>query len=434
MRGQVHVIGAGLAGLAASVALIKAGRPVVVHEAAGHAGGRCRSFFDAATHRRIDNGNHLILSGNAAIARYLRDIGDAGEGLAGPERAEFTFLDLASGDRWTVRPNRGMFPWWVFSPARRVPGTEPRDYLKALRLARIGATATVADCLDDGGAAFRRFWEPLAIAVLNADAAEGAASLLWPVVRETFARGEAACRPRMAATGLSECFIDPAVAFLAAAGAPVRYKQRLQRLALTPTRVGALEFSSGETVTIAPGDAVVLAVPPASAAALLPGLSVPGESRAIVNGHFVLPGPATRPTLLGLVGGMCQWLFVRGDVASVTISAADALCERPGQELATAMWTEVRAALNLGPAPMPAHRIVKEKRATFAQTPTEIARRPGAKTAWENLVLAGDWTDTGLPATLEGSVRSGNTAAKAVVAAQQALDIPAFSKHQPAVT
>ncbi|MGZ9033657.1 MAG: FAD-dependent oxidoreductase, partial [Rhodospirillales bacterium] len=193
----IHVIGAGLSGLAAAVALVKAGHQVLVHEAAGHAGGRCRSYFDAALGRRIDNGNHLVLSGNTAIARYLADIGGT-DGLSGPERAEFPFIDVVTGERWTVRPNAGPLPWWILAPSRRVPGTAPGDYLKALRIARVKPAATVAQCLNGNGQAFARFWEPLAVSVLNTEATTGAAALLWPVLRETFGRGEAACRPRMA--------------------------------------------------------------------------------------------------------------------------------------------------------------------------------------------------------------------------------------------
>jgi squalene-associated FAD-dependent desaturase len=410
----IHVVGAGLSGLAAAVALVKAGHRVRVHEAAGHAGGRCRSYFDAALGRRIDNGNHLVLSGNTAIAGYLAEIGGA-SGLAGPERAEFPFMDLATGERWTVRPNAGPLPWWLLSPSRRVPGTAARDYLRALALARAPAEATVADLLNGDGKAFARFWEPLAVAVLNTEADAGAAKLLWPVLRETFGRGEAACRPRMALEGLSECFVDPALAYLERAGSAAAFHRRLRGIDFEETRATSLRFASGEAVPLAAGDAVVLAVPPQGAEALVPDLAVPEASRAIVNGHFLLPQPTARPRLLGLVGGLCHWLFLRGDVASVTISAADGIADTDMGTLAAAMWSEIGRAAGLGnAAPLPPWRIVKEKRATFAQTPAEVARRPEARTRFANLFLAGDWTRTGLPATLEGSVRSGNSAAEGV--------------------
>ncbi len=408
MASTVHVVGAGLAGLSCAVALLRAGRDVMVHESAGHAGGRCRSFHDDALERTIDNGNHLVLSGNHAVLGYLAAIG-ASDRLVGPERAEFPFLDLDDGRRWTVRPNPGRLAWWILSPARRVPGTRAVDYLRGLRLARAGPGATVAECLDTGTALYRRFWEPLALSVLNARPEEGAAVLLGAVLGETFGRGEAACRPRIAAEGLSRTFVDPALALL---GDRVRFKRRLRSLDLDRDRVGALEFDD-RRVPLAEADSVVLAVPPAAAAGLVPGLAVPAASRAIVNGHFRLAEPRGAVSFLGLVGGVGQWLFVRRDVASVTVSAADALAAEPAEAIAPVLWREVARALGLNGAPLPAWRIVKEKRATFAQLPAETARRPATRTAWGNLLLAGDWTDTGLPATLEGAVRSGHAAAEA---------------------
>jgi uncharacterized protein with NAD-binding domain and iron-sulfur cluster len=107
---------------------------------------------------------------------------------------------------------------------------------------------------------------------------------------------------------------------------------------------------------------------------------------------------------------------VRDDVASVTVSAADGLVEEANDVIAAKLWPEACLALGLEETRLPAWRIVKEKRATFAQTPTELARRPGSQTRIANVVLAGDWTDTGLPATLEGSVRSGHTAVASVLA------------------
>src|SRR6266404_2862769 len=118
----VHIVGAGLAGLAAAVRLAGAGRDIVLHEASGHAGGRCRSYFDSELGCRIDNGNHLLLSGNRAALDYLERIGAAAS-LSGPAVPRFDFCDLVNGERWTLAPGSGRLPWWIFSPRRRVPGT-----------------------------------------------------------------------------------------------------------------------------------------------------------------------------------------------------------------------------------------------------------------------------------------------------------------------
>jgi hypothetical protein len=159
---------------------------------------------------------------------------------------------------------------------------------------------------------------------------------------------------------------------------------------------------------------VILAVPPLQAQALLPGLDAPDDFRSIVNGHFALPAdrrPAEAPLITGLIGGAAQWLFVFEDRVSVTVSGADAIVDDNREDLAARLWADVARVLGLGDMPLPPWQIVKERRATFAATPEQDAKRPGAKTALDNLLLAGDWTRTGLPATIEGALRSGETAA-----------------------
>jgi len=163
---RVHVIGAGLAGLSAAVALTDRAVPVVVSEAARQAGGRCRSFHDGLLDMVIDNGNHLVLSGNAAVDRYLRAIGAEGR-LAGPERAEFHFFDRQLGQRWTLRPSDGAVPWWILDARRRVPGTRARDYLALLTLLRRHPGRRIDEVIRCDGVLWDKFLRPVLLSALN---------------------------------------------------------------------------------------------------------------------------------------------------------------------------------------------------------------------------------------------------------------------------
>jgi hydroxysqualene dehydroxylase len=409
----VHVVGAGLAGLAAAVRLAARGQPVSLYEAAQQAGGRCRSFYDRTLGRFIDNGNHLLVSGNRSALAYLDAIG-ASESLTGPTDASFPFLDLASGERWTVRPNRGPLPFWVMLPSRRVPGTRVGDYLTAWRLWRADERQTVADCLRTDAVLWRRFWSPLATAVLNTPAETGSARLLWAALRESFARGADGCCPLIARASLAASLIDPALEFLRHHGTEVAFGQRLRAIGLEDRHASSLDFGQ-RRIDLGPDDRAILALPPGQLTALLPDITAPHESHAIVNGHFRLPTPVRLPgnaILLGLIGGTAEWLFVRDDLVSLTVSAADDLADEPSDIIAARLWVDAAAALGLPARPQPAARIVKERRATFAQTPEQVARRPPAATRWSNLFLAGDWIATGLPATIEGAIRSGHAAAE----------------------
>jgi len=242
VNGRVHVIGAGMAGLACAVALAQAGRAVTVHEAAARAGGRCRSYHDELLGRLIDNGNHLILGANPALFRYLDTIG-ARHRLTSPDRARFPFVDLGTGERWTVRPNRGRLPWWIAVPGRRIPGTRWFDYLNALRLARAAPGDTVAAAMGGAhGPIVTRLLEPLTVAVLNAALDEGAARLLWPVMKLTFGAGEAACRPYFPREGLGPDLVEPGVAFIERQGGQMRFNERLRSMEHGPLRVSTLDF------------------------------------------------------------------------------------------------------------------------------------------------------------------------------------------------
>ena len=416
MQKTVHIIGAGLSGLSAAVRLVNAGYRVEVHEATPQAGGRCRSYFDAATNLTIDNGNHLLLSGNRHALAYARSIGTEA-GLVGPKLAQFPFVDLSTGQRWLLDLGDTKLPLWVLDESRRVPDTGLADYLGLMPLIWSGKDRLVKDAIRCDGTLYRRLVQPLLLAALNLDPPEGSAGLAGAVVRETLLAGGQACRPLIARDGLSAVLVEPAIKLLQDKGASVPFSHELREFATSKGRVTELNFGD-DSIAIAPGDAVVVAVPPRSAASLLPGLKTPTKFRAIVNAHFRFDPPRDAPPILGVVGGLVEWLFAFPQRLSVTISNGDRLVDMPREELAQAIWRDVCKAGSVA-GELPPWQIVRERRATFEATPEQNALRPGAATGLKNLFLAGDWTDTGLPATIEGSVRSGDRAADHVLAMSQ---------------
>ncbi len=417
MSPRAHVVGAGLAGLSAALRLAEQGLEVHLYEAAPQAGGRCRSYFDRGLGVTLDNGNHLVLSGNGAIRDYLATIGAEGE-LIGPPGASYPFYDLERRQGFELTLSDGRLPWWIFRGSSRIPGTRPLDYLRALRLKRAGPGATVADCLPERDALWRGFFEPLTVAALNTRPEEASATLLWRILEETFLRGGEACRPRIARQSLAATFVDPALAKIAESGGQIHLGARLRRLDCGNSVAQRLHFDR-ESLDLEPQDRLVLALPPWNLADLLPEMDPGLEPRPIVNAHLCLEAPAPLPTdkpLLGLLGGTAEWIFARGRVVSLTVSAAESLSLVSQEELAARLWQDTALALQLPRAPMPTIRLIREKRATFAATPAAEARRPASATRLKNLHLAGDWTDTGLPATIEGAIRSGFNAAGAKTA------------------
>ena len=408
--GTVHIIGAGVAGLAAAVRLAGA-RKVAVHEAALVPGGRCRSYFDHTSGMLIDNGTHILMSGNHAARSFAEAIGSAA-GLWSPAEAEFPFVDLASKARWTLRFNDGRMPWWVFDKDRRVPDTSVADYLPLARLAWVTADRPIGEVTNCSGPIYERLLEPLLLAALNIEPREGSAKLAAALLRETLALGGKACRPLLAQNGIGNVFVEPAVAHLKQRGVSVTLQDELIGLQFANGRVAQLQFAD-RVETLGGDDAVILAVPPYVAKKLLPDLTVPTAFRGIVNAHFRTDPPAGTPPMLGVINGTVEWIFALPGRMSVTISSADRLFQMPREELAQTIWNEVAAVTGLS-ATLPPMQIVRERRATFAATPEQNALRPKAETAWTNLFLAGDWTATGLPATLESAVRSGHRAADLV--------------------
>jgi squalene-associated FAD-dependent desaturase len=268
----------------------------------------------------------------------------------------------------------------------------------------------VPQVVNCAGPLYERLLHPVLLAALNIDPREGSAALASAIIRETLLAGGRACRPLIARDGLSPVLIEPALSHLKQRNAPVRLEHELRALRFSGDRVAELDFGA-ETIRLDERDAAILAVPPHAAAMLLPQLPVPDKTCAIANAHFRIDAPIGFPPMIGVINGTVEWIFAFPGRLSVTISNADRLMDLPRADLARTIWNEVSRVAGIA-AELPPWQIVRERRATFAATPEQNARRPGAGTRWRNLFLAGDWTATGLPATLESAARSGNRAAE----------------------
>ena len=305
------------------------GAPVTVYEAGPAAGGRCRSYHDKELGCRIDNGNHLWLSGNRSIAGFLRRVGAEGT-LAGPATAMFPFHDLATGRSWTVRPNAGPVPWWVLAPGRGVPGARLRDYAGLLRLLRAGPDATVAEVMRPG-ALNDRLIEPLVIAALNTAPATGSAALMAAVMRETLARGGQACVPAFPRDGLSASFIDPAVdALLAGGRGPARRPPRVRGDGGRRPGGGARDGGRADPARPAGWRDPCRGRP---GGAGLAARACRRRTRSRRSSTCITAMPP-RPDRLGssdLLGGTAEWVFIKPEVVSVTISAANRLVDRAAE-------------------------------------------------------------------------------------------------------
>lgn len=419
--GHVHIIGGGLAGLSAAVELAPQAQ-VTIYEAGPVCGGRARSFYDRNLETTIDNGNHLLLSGNAYSFRYLDLIGARGT-LKGPGKPIFPWYDLEDSLGWCLRLSKGKIPFWLLNHRARVPGMTLKEVFILTRLMKAGPEKTVAECLD-GGEFTRRLLAPFAISALNTDIESGSAALLGNIIKKTLAQGGQACCPWTAKNGLSETFVTPALSYLEKFHCQVLLGDRVVSLNGENGRLVSFTTTDG-VVTLDPEDSVILAVPAPVAGSLLPDLVVPTMFESIANAHYRLPytlklkGSVGEAGFVGLVGGMSEWLFIHDDVLSVTVSAANRYTDYSNEAMLDVIWEEITQALNtviegVLPLTTPASRLIREKRATFAATPEQNKRRPGASTAYANLSLAGDWTDTGLPSTIEGAIQSGLAAVGAI--------------------
>jgi zeta-carotene desaturase len=438
---DVAVIGAGVAGLAAASALAEAGRRVVVLEARGALGGRATAFRDRETGELVDNGQHVLFGCYHETFAFLRRVGGEANVRVQPA-LEVPYLDL-DGRRSVLRCPAwpaplhllgGVLAWDALPLGEKIGVLRIGSDLRrrshtAAGSSRLQAGETVTEWLDRRGqhGRIRKWlWEPLAIAALNEAPNEASAAPFVQVLSRMFGRRRTDASIALPATPLHEMYAAPARRYLEARGGEVRVNA-LARVTIADGRVAAVDVR-GERVA---ARTVIAAVPwfalgtllTGDTAAMAPILTNAAAmtAKAIVTVNLWYDRPVMDDEFVGLPERQMQWVFdkrrVFGESAShlsLVASGADALA---GQETAALVARAARDVAGAIPGARGARLVrgtaVREKRATFSVAPGQPPR-PGVVTPVAGLYLAGDWIDTGLPATIESAAMAGHLAADAI--------------------
>jgi zeta-carotene desaturase len=446
---DVVVIGAGVAGLRAAVDLAARGARVTVLEAKAVLGGRATAFDDPGTGERVDNGQHVLLGCYSETFAFLRQIGTEDRVRVQPN-LEVDFVDR-QGRRSRLRlPGlppplnllAGLLDWdaldWRdrigavrLAGAIRTARSELRDRLSGRTPVHIAASPgeTVEEWLVNNGQTARireMLWEPLALAALNQSARAAAAPPFAAVLAQMFGSGPRDASLALPACPLDELYAEPSRRFVEVRGGEVRIGCPA-RIHLRDGRVEHIEARGARLLA----GAIVAAVPWFALPDLFEGETGPvdairlaaarTDASPIASVNLWLDRRVLATPFLGLPGRTMQWVFDKQQMfesspshLTLIASGADAVMALQKDELIDVALRELREALpDTRSARVLRATVVRDRRATFSMAPGQPPRPPAA-TAISGLVLAGDWIDTGLPATIEGAASSGRRAAEAI--------------------
>lgn len=435
---RVIIIGGGFAGLAAGVALSERGAGVFLLEQRKHLGGRAYSFIDQTTGDVVDNGQHLFMGCYHQTIAFLGKIGCL-DRLRFQHKPRVDFLDRENGFTSFECPALPA-PLHAVAGLFRMKGISFGDKLRTIKVGRAiqqnghakSTTLTVSDWLDSLHQSPRikeRFWYPMAIATLNEAPEIASAAMLKVVLRAAFGGGRKSTSIGIARVGLSDLYTDGARAFIEAHGGEVRVGAPVNQIIIEQGQAVAVELKDGERIA---ADAIISAVPPQALLSMLPrefsetefaNLAQLGAS-PIVSINLWFDRSIIDREFVGLIGTRSQWIFNKDLIVkpnrqanqiAVIISAAHQYVDWTKAQLVEMALAELHELLPASRAATLRHtRIVKEREATLSHTLASDHLRPGPQTSIPNLMLAGDWTATGLPATIESAVISGNIAAQLV--------------------
>jgi squalene synthase HpnD len=432
---KVVVLGAGYAGLSAASELVLRGHDVTLIEGRALLGGRAHSFVETKTGLTLDNGQHVLMGCYHATLGLLKNLG-VKDRLYSPSSMQVPFI---SEKGTSLLAATAPAPLHLLSALLGYRELSAADKMAAVGLAlrlRFGMNPNANESVESWLRRWnqtpniiRALWEPLCIAALNEPVATGSATLFATVIRQSFLGGAEDSTILLSRVGLSDLFAPEVKRLLEMCGSSLRLQAPVAGLRFEGTALREIKFNDGTTLQ---PQAVVSALPWHVLRGLLPAESKLAQAcremddAPIVSLHLWLDRPVLHEPFVGLLDSPVHWVFSRehiqgpdkgqeGHIVTAVVSGARNLLEKTAVELEDLTMSELRRFIPEAREARVLHRMVyKARSATFAATPQTEPLRPGTQTEWTNLWLAGDWTNTGFPATIEGAIVSGLTAARAV--------------------
>ncbi|HKE02985.1 MAG TPA: hydroxysqualene dehydroxylase HpnE [Blastocatellia bacterium] len=447
----VLILGGGFAGLAAAVDLAEAGRRVLLLERRSFLGGRAYSFTDKITGDTVDNGQHLMMGCYHRTLRFLEKIGSLDKLKFQPDPRVDFLHEEANGSviHASFKCPPLPAPLHLLGGLARLKTIGWGDRLRALgvglavralngnrdRLAEI----TVRQWLDSLGQSERiqrRFWNPMALATLNEAPEIASADMFARVIELGFMRTKRDSAMVISRVGLSDLYTQQAKTFIEARGGEVRLNAEVAEIGFEDNRAAGVTLRSGERIE---ADVVISAVPyfalRRALTAEVAGSHFPHldgfKSAPIVSINLWYDEPVTDLEFAGLLDSPIEWVFNKNAISrsgaperaggrrqhlALVISGAHDAATKTKEELVAMADGQAKRFFPAARGQSPFHAfVVREHDATLSHTVGTARLRPSNRTQFDNLLIAGDWTSTGLPATIEGAVQSGQDCARIVL-------------------
>ena len=401
---NIYIIGAGLAGLSASVHGVKRNYKVNVFESSNLIGGRCRSFFDKKIGLEIDNGNHLVFSANKNFYELCKIIKSLDSLQLLP--FDLDFFDKKQSFYWNINLEKISLFRIIMNNIELIPGSQLSDYLSILKFLFAKQNSTVYELIGNSNI-YKTFWDPLTLAVMNTSSKNASAKVLAHVLKETIFKGKENCCIYQPKVNWNESVIKPCVNFLKKKGCEINLKNILKSIKINNNFITRLDFLTN-SIQIKENDLVIFAIPPSNFSKFFPYLSLPKNYNSIVNVHFKLTKTLKdkfSKKIIGFINSHTHWLFIKKNYLSVTISNANHLNNLDSEEIANIIWIEICSYMKIKNR-IPSFQVVKEKKATLEQSPLNFSLIRKLKKLPNNVRISGDWTQTSLPCTIEGSILS----------------------------